>query len=295
MAALEEQGYLSHPHTSCRSDPHRHRLPPLRGLAPGRRPAPRFAATRDRGLLRRGDPRPGGGAEGSVQLLSRLTQYAGLAVPPSAADEAIMRLELIDMGPTLMVLAVGQHGRVDKRMLDRPELDEPRPRRHRATLASLRGLRPTPKRRSSLLQLAAERPDQHDLLLHVAETLRSATQRRRRATWSWAASSNLADEAKRGAARRSGACSRRSRGSRRSPVLQDVSEGPDELASRSAQSIRAPANGTRRSSPRRSRPATRRWERSAWSGRRAWTTCRRWRPFGRSRKRLSELVTELEK
>ena len=32
-----------------------------------------------------------------------------------------MRLELIDMGPTVLVLAVGQHGRVDKRVIDRPE------------------------------------------------------------------------------------------------------------------------------------------------------------------------------
>ena len=53
--------------------------------------------------------------KGSVQLLSRLTQYAGLAVPPSATEEPVMRLELIDMGPTVMILAVGQHGRVDKR------------------------------------------------------------------------------------------------------------------------------------------------------------------------------------
>ena len=39
-----------------------------------------------------------------MQLLSRLTQYAGLAVPPAAGEEPIVRLELIDMGPTVMIL-----------------------------------------------------------------------------------------------------------------------------------------------------------------------------------------------
>ena len=56
-----------------------------------------------------------------MHLLSRLTQYAGLAVPPGPSDEHLVRLEVIDMGPTLLVLAVGQHGRVDKQIVDRPE------------------------------------------------------------------------------------------------------------------------------------------------------------------------------
>ena len=59
--------------------------------------------------------------KGSVQLLSRLTQYAGLAVPPGASDEQIVRVEVVDMGPTLLVLVIGQHGRVDKQIVDRPE------------------------------------------------------------------------------------------------------------------------------------------------------------------------------
>ena len=94
--------------------------------------------------------------KGSVQLLSRLTQYAGLAVPPSAAEEPIVRLELIDMGPTMMILAVGQHGRVDKRVIDRPEsstleaLAEAERR-----VAALRGLTYT-EAQARLLQLAAE-------------------------------------------------------------------------------------------------------------------------------------------
>jgi heat-inducible transcriptional repressor len=58
---------------------------------------------------------------GATQLLSRLTQYAGLAVPPSAAEERVVHVELVGVGSTILALIVGQHGRVDKRSIDRPE------------------------------------------------------------------------------------------------------------------------------------------------------------------------------
>jgi heat-inducible transcriptional repressor len=166
MAALEELGYLTHPHTSAGRIPtdtaYRHYVDTLpHGV--------RLRETHRRAIA-------GYFAEaimdleevlkGSVQLLSRLTQYAGLAVPPGAAEEPIVRLELIDMGPTVMILAVGQHGRVDKRVIDR------------------------------LLKLAAEAStSQHDLLLHVAETLRTATQGEGAAHVVVGGVSNLTDEA----------------------------------------------------------------------------------------------------
>ena len=121
LAALEELGFLTHPHTSA----------------------------------------------------GRMTQYAGLAVPPTHSDEPLVRLELIDMGPTVLVLAVGQHGRVDKRVIDRPEgieavdlLDAER------RLQPLRGLT-YPEAQAQLLRMAVEGPrGEHDLMLNVAETLR---------------------------------------------------------------------------------------------------------------------------
>ena len=42
-------------------------------------------------------------------------------MPPGASDEQIVRVEVVDMGPTLLVLVIGQHGRVDKQIVDRPE------------------------------------------------------------------------------------------------------------------------------------------------------------------------------
>src|SRR6185503_1891064 len=126
MAALEELGYLSHPHTSAGRIPtdagYRHyvdTLPVGGKLRDGQRRA--IAAHFARAIVDLEEV-----LKGSVQLLGRLTQYAGLAVPPGASDEQLVRLELIDMGPSLMVLAVGQHGRVDKQIVDRPEGLAPR-------------------------------------------------------------------------------------------------------------------------------------------------------------------------
>src|SRR6266704_3693254 len=79
MAALEELGYLKHPHTSA-----------------GRIPT-------DTGYRHYVDSLP---AHGRLQ---------------SASEEPIVRVELVDMGPSVMVLIIGQHGRVDKRVIDRPQ------------------------------------------------------------------------------------------------------------------------------------------------------------------------------
>jgi heat-inducible transcriptional repressor len=177
MAALEELGYLTHPHTSAGRIPtdigYRHyvdSLPAGGRLRDAQRRA--IASYFAEAILDLEEV-----LKGSVQLLSRMTQYAGLAVPPSVAEEPIVRLELIDMGPTMMVLAVGQHGRVDKRILDRPEsLDDQALRETEHRLEALRGMTYT-EAQARLLKLAAEDArEQRDLLLDVAETLRTAQQ-----------------------------------------------------------------------------------------------------------------------
>jgi heat-inducible transcriptional repressor len=174
MAALEELGYLQHPHTSAGRIPtdagYRHyvdTLPPGGRLREQQRRA--IAGYFAEAMLDLEEV-----LKGSVQLISRMTQYAGLAVPPSSSDEPIVRLELIDMGPTIMVLAVGQHGRVDKRIVDRPsDVDAKVLAATERRLHPLRGNTYTVAQ-VRLLQLAAEGPrEQHDLILHVAETLRS--------------------------------------------------------------------------------------------------------------------------
>jgi heat-inducible transcriptional repressor len=117
-------------------------------------------------------------------------------VPPSAAEEPIVRLELIDMGPSVMVLAIGQHGRVDKRVVDRPEgVGAGSFRDADRRLGELRGLTYA-EGQARLLRLAAESPkDQHDLILQVAETLRLASQGERAAHVVVGGVGNLADDA----------------------------------------------------------------------------------------------------
>jgi heat-inducible transcriptional repressor len=195
MAALEEMGYLTHPHTSAG------RIPTDTGYR-------HYVDTQPHGArLRNSDRRAIAGyfaeaildleevLKGSVQLLSRLTQYAGLAVPPGAAEEPIVRLELIDMGPTVMILSVGQHGRVDKRVIDRPDaVDVEVLRSVEERLQTLRGLTYV-EAQARLLKLAAEAStSDHDLLLHVAEMLRTATQGEGAAHVVVGGVSNLTDE-----------------------------------------------------------------------------------------------------
>jgi heat-inducible transcriptional repressor len=196
MAALEELGYLSHPHTSAGRIPtdagYRHyvdTLPVSTRLRDTQRRA--IAAHFAEAILDLEEV-----LKGSVHLLSRLTQYAGLAVPPGASDEPIARLELVDMGPTVMVLAVGQHGRVDKRVLDRPDrVDAADLERLEADLRSTRG-RTYAEAQASLLELAARtRGPIHDLLLEVADTLRIASQGERSTHVVVGGVANLADDA----------------------------------------------------------------------------------------------------
>jgi heat-inducible transcriptional repressor len=196
MAALEEMGYLSHPHTSAGRIPtdagYRHYVDSL--PAGGRlREAQRRAIT---GYFAEVMVDLEEVLKGSVQLLSRLTRYAGLAVPPTASEEPLARLELIDMGPSLMILAVGQHGRVDKHVVDRPEgaeTDDLASAEQR--LDDLRGLTYVDAQ-ARLLRLAVEGPaHEHDLMLIVAEFLRLATEGDRSTHVVVGGVANLANEA----------------------------------------------------------------------------------------------------
>jgi heat-inducible transcriptional repressor len=232
MAALEELGYLRHPHTSAGRIPtdvgYRFYVDSL--PAGGKlRDAQRRAIT---GFFAEAILDIEEVLKGSVQLLSRLTQYAGLAVPPNASEEPLVRLELIDMGPTVMVLAVGQHGRVDKRVFDRPEAVEPTSIADaEARLGPLRG-RTYVEAQATLLQMAAEGPpDEHDLMLHVAETLRQSSEPQHGSHVVVGGVSNLTDEAqlwRRETVRRLFEALERENEMLR--VLQDVREAHDELS-----------------------------------------------------------------
>jgi heat-inducible transcriptional repressor len=197
MAALEELGYLTHPHTSA-----------------GRIPT-------DLGYRRYVDTLPAGGRLGDAQrraltgffaqtmrdleevlkgttlLLSRMTQYAGLAVPPAMGEEPILRVELIDMGPSVMVLVVGQHGRVEKAIVDRPQdLDgQAVESLERRVGDAFRG-RSVPEAQARALKLAGESPPaERELLLVVANILGEMQEGMRGEHVMVGGAANLADEA----------------------------------------------------------------------------------------------------
>jgi heat-inducible transcriptional repressor len=177
MSSLEEQGYLSHPHTSAGRIPtdagYRHyvdALPAPTKLKDAQRR--QIAAHFAEAILDLEEV-----LKGSVHLLSRLTQYAGVAVPPGPSDEHLVRLEVIDMGPTLLVLAVGQHGRVDKQIVDRPEhIDQKAVTDAERRLDRIRGVSYVDAQVSLLQMAAAEAAGVHDVLLIAADVLRMATE-----------------------------------------------------------------------------------------------------------------------
>jgi len=125
LAALEDMGYLGHPHTSAG------RVPTDLGYRLFVNALPNTGRLRDvqRRAITDFFAQTALDLEdvllGATQLLSRLTQYAGLAVAPSAAEERVVHVEFVPIGGNVLALIVGQHGRVDKRVLDRPDtLDE---------------------------------------------------------------------------------------------------------------------------------------------------------------------------
>lgn len=196
LAALEELGFLMHPHTSSGRVPtdlgYRRYVDSSEGAARlpdvQRRAIAEFFADTMLDLEQV--------LRGTTRLLSRLTQYAALAVPPVASDERVLRAEVIDTGNALMALVVGQQGRVDKVMIDRPatmdataveELD-------RRLSGELRG-RTFAEAQARALQLAGDGPaSERGALLAVAEMLGEArTSPRSHVVIGGAA--NLADEA----------------------------------------------------------------------------------------------------
>jgi heat-inducible transcriptional repressor len=124
MSALEELGYLHHPHPSAGRIPtdlgYRHYVDSLRSRV-------RLRETQRRAIGRFFERTARDMEEvliGATRLLSQLTQYAGLAVPSSSFEDRIARAELIQLGSVVLILVVGHHGRVYKGVLDRGDLPE---------------------------------------------------------------------------------------------------------------------------------------------------------------------------
>ena len=118
LAALEELGYLTQPHTSAGRAPTDLAYRYYVDLLPARtrlRDAERRAivhffdeALEDIDAILRG----------TTLLLSNLTRYASLALAPSPRQEAIARAELVSVGSGTLLLLVFESSRVEKRVMD---------------------------------------------------------------------------------------------------------------------------------------------------------------------------------
>lgn len=120
LAALEEMGYLMQPHTSAG------RVPTdvaYRFYVDSLSPRSRLRDPEQRAVVDFFDEALADVDEilrGTTQLLARLTHYASLALVPSRRESALVRLELLSLGSTLLLLAVYDTGRVEKCMIDVP-------------------------------------------------------------------------------------------------------------------------------------------------------------------------------
>ena len=122
MAALEEAGLITHPHTSAGRIPtdagYRYFVDSISGKQPL---LPEQVAAMEGLLLGSGDIEELLRRTSSV--LSRLTRFAALVVAPRLDHSRLRHIELVQLGPTsVLAVFIVDTGRVDKRMLD---LDTP--------------------------------------------------------------------------------------------------------------------------------------------------------------------------
>lgn len=122
MAALEEAGFVTHPHTSAGRVPtdkgYRYFVDTLTATRPLR---PEQVAALEGLLLESSDLEDLLRRTSSV--LSRLTRFAALVVAPRLDRSRLRHIELVQLAPTsVMAVLIVDTGRVEKRMLD---LDAP--------------------------------------------------------------------------------------------------------------------------------------------------------------------------
>ncbi len=121
LAALEELGFLSQPHTSAGRAPTDLAYRYYVDLLPAR---PRLRDSERRAVVHFFDEALADVDEilrGTTLLLSRLTRYASLALAPSLKDAVVARSELVNLGTATMLLVVFETGRVEKRLLELAE------------------------------------------------------------------------------------------------------------------------------------------------------------------------------
>jgi heat-inducible transcriptional repressor len=175
LAALEELGYLTHPHTSAGRIPtdrgYRHYVDSLTVRARLREPEQRAIVHFFGEALADVDEI----LRGTTQLLSRLTHYASLALSPSRSESSLARLELVNLGSACLLLVVFETGGVDKRVVDVPPeaTDDDIEGLSRSLAERYRGSALSRARADITERAAGARDPERTLLSHVAGALSS--------------------------------------------------------------------------------------------------------------------------
>jgi len=121
LAALEEMGFLTQPHTSAGRAPTDLAYRYYVDMLP---PRPRLRDAERRAIVHFFDEALADVDDilrGTTVLLSRLTRYASLALAPSPKEISIARAELVVLGTATLILVVFDTGHVEKRLVEAPE------------------------------------------------------------------------------------------------------------------------------------------------------------------------------
>jgi heat-inducible transcriptional repressor len=175
LAALEEMGYLTQPHTSAGRIPtdlgYRlfvDSLPARTRLREAERRAiigffEEALADVDQILL------------GTTRLLSKLTRHASVALAPRRREAGILRVELIGIGTASLVLVVLDTGQVDKRVVELPADLQAEDAERLAALVgdAVKGRTLTAAREETLRRAAAVSDAERRLLERLADALDS--------------------------------------------------------------------------------------------------------------------------
>ena len=120
LAALEDLGFLTQPHTSAGRAPTELAYRYYVDLLPTR---PRLRDPERRQIVHFFDEALADVDQilrGTTVLLSRLTRYASLALAPSTKETSIAEARLIALGTSTLLLIVFDTGQIEKRLLDLP-------------------------------------------------------------------------------------------------------------------------------------------------------------------------------
>ncbi len=177
LAALEEMGYLTQPHTSAGRAPTDLAYRYYVNLLPA---TPRLRSAERRAIVHFFDEALANVDEmlrGTTQLLSRLTRYASLALAPSPTETKIARAELVNLGSTTLLLVVFETGQVEKRLLELTGVaDKEIEDVSRIVVEAFRGRTLTTARATTRERAGTATGDERTILERVGEGLESIGQ-----------------------------------------------------------------------------------------------------------------------